>query len=175
VLQARIEDLLRFNAAAFEARRLVRRNTELGELAQRLVDEQKLQWQARQLWIEIEGAPVYVQADPDKLGTALGNLLSNAIRFSPERSTIRIDLSQQGDVARIVVSDAGPGIAAVDQSRVFEPFYRGERQPEDAVKGTGIGLSIVHEYVAAHGGTVRLLPEGPGARFQIELPHAVRD
>jgi two-component system sensor histidine kinase GlrK len=174
-LQARIEDLLRFNAAAFEASRLMRRNTELGELVQRLVDEQRLQWQARQLWIEIDGAPVYVQADPAKLGVAVGNLLSNAIRFSPPGSTIRIDLSQQGDVARIEVADRGPGVAPSDVERVFEPFYRGERQPDGGVKGTGIGLSIVHEYVAAHGGRVRLLPSGPGARFQIELPHAVRD
>jgi two-component system sensor histidine kinase GlrK len=174
-LQARIEDLLRFNAAAFEARRLVRRSTELGELVQRLVDEQRLQWQARQLWIEIDGAPVYVQADPAKLGVALGNLLSNAIRFSPPGATVRIDLAQQGDVALIEVADAGPGVAPADAERVFEPFYRGERQPHDAVKGTGIGLSIVQEYIAAHGGRVRLLPHGPGARFQIELPHAVRD
>lgn len=175
VLQARIEDLLRFNAAAFEARRLDRRTLELGALVQRLVDEQRLQWQARQLRIAIEGAPVWVQADADKLGVALGNLLSNAIRFSPVGATIRVALSQQAGHARIEVADAGPGIAPSDQPRVFEPFYRGERQPDDAVKGTGIGLSIVQEYVAAHGGRVRLLPEGPGARFQIDLPHAVRD
>jgi two-component system sensor histidine kinase GlrK len=175
VLQARIEELLRFNAAAFEARRLVRRNTELGELAQRLVDEQRLQWQARQLRVSVDGGPVFVQADPEKLGAALGNLLSNAIRFSPMGGTIRIALSQLGDQARIEVADQGPGVAPEDRSRVFEPFYRGERQPEGAVRGTGIGLSIVQEYVAAHGGRVNLLPAGPGARFVIELPHAVRD
>jgi two-component system sensor histidine kinase GlrK len=175
VLQSRIEELLRFNAAAFEARRLDRRNTELGALAQRLVEEQRLQWQARQLRVALEGGPVFVQADPEKLGTALGNLLSNAIRFSPVGGTIRIALSQMGGQARIEVADQGPGVAPEDRSRVFEPFYRGERQPEGAVRGTGIGLSIVQEYVAAHGGRVHLLPEGPGARFVIELPHAVRD
>jgi two-component system sensor histidine kinase GlrK len=175
VLQARIEELLRFNAAAFEARRLVRRNTELGELARRLVDEQRLQWQARQLLVEVEGGPVFVQADAEKLGAVLGNLLSNAIRFSPPGGTIRVALSQIGDQARIEVADQGPGVAPEDRSRVFEPFYRGERQPEGAVRGTGIGLSIVQEYVAAHGGRVVLLPDGPGARFVIELPHAVRD
>lgn len=174
-LQSRIEELLRFNAAAFDARHLARRNTELGELVQTLVDEQRLQWQARQLRIEVTGAPVYVQADPAKLGVALGNLLSNAIRFSPVGATIAVAMSQQGGSARIDVADAGPGVAPADRERVFEPFYRGERQPQDAVRGSGIGLSIVQEYVTAHGGRVTLLPEGPGARFRIELPHAVRD
>lgn len=174
-LQRRIEELLRFNAAAFEARQLVRRSIELGALARRLVDEQRLQWQARRLHIAIEGDPVFVQADADKLGTALGNLLSNAIRFSPAAGTIRVALSQSGDRARIEVADHGPGVAAPDRPRVFEPFYRGERQPDDAVPGTGIGLSIVQEYVAAHGGRVSLLDGEPGARFVIELPHAVRD
>jgi two-component system sensor histidine kinase GlrK len=60
-----------------------------------------------------------------------------------------------------------------DRERVFEPFYRGERQPGDAVRGSGIGLSIVQEFVAAHGGDVALLPDGPGARFRIEVPHVV--
>ncbi|MCV4754072.1 ATP-binding protein, partial [Escherichia coli] len=69
-------------------------------------------------------------------------------------------------------TDEGPGVAPADRERVFEPFYRGERQPEGAARGTGVGLSIVQEYVAAHGGRVRLLPEGPGAHFRIELPHA---
>ena len=59
-----------------------------------------------------------------------------------------------------------------DRDRIFEPFFRGERQPEDAVRGTGIGLSIVHEYIGAHGGRVQLLPARNGAHFRIELPHA---
>ncbi len=172
VLQARIEDLLRFNTAAFEARRLVRRRVPLRELVARLVDEQRLQWQARQLRIDVHGDGIEVEADPDKLGTALGNLLSNAIRFSPVGATIAIHLSARDGRACIEIADEGPGVAPGDQARVFEPFYRGVRQPDDAVRGTGIGLSIVHEYVAAHGGQVQLLPEGPGARFRIELPHA---
>lgn len=54
---------------------------------------------------------------------------------------------------------------------MFEPFFRGERQPADAARGTGIGLSIVSEYVAAHGGRIDLLPDGPGACFRIQLPY----
>jgi two-component system sensor histidine kinase GlrK len=79
-------------------------------------------------------------------------------------------VSSTADAAQIDISDAGPGVADGDRDRIFEPFFRGERQPQHSVKGTGIGLSIVQEYIAAHGGRITLLPEGPGARFRIELP-----
>lgn len=171
-LQRQIEDLLRFNAAAFEARRLQRRRTELGGLIQSLIEAQRLQWQARQLLIEIDGGPLEAEVDPDKLGTALGNLLSNAIRFSPSGHGIRFHLSQREGQVLIDITDQGAGVAPADRARVFEPFYRGERQPDDALRGTGIGLSIVQEYIAAHGGQIVLLPSEPGAHFRITLPHA---
>jgi two-component system sensor histidine kinase GlrK len=169
-LQSQIENLLRFNAAVFEARELQRRRVEMGALLQRVIDEQRLQAQARQLRIGVAGGPVWAEVDPDKLATALGNLLSNAIRFSPEGGTIEFELSQHDGVVRIQIADGGPGIAPADRDRVFEPFYRGERQPRDAARGSGIGLSIVREYTAAHGGHIELLPDGPGATFGIHLP-----
>jgi two-component system sensor histidine kinase GlrK len=171
-LQTQIEDLLRFNAAAFEARRLVRRRTELRGLLQHTVDTQRLQWQGRRLQPVVEGDAVELEIDPDKLGLALGNLLSNAIRHSPRGGLIRLRLWQRPGQVLIDVIDQGPGVAAIDRERIFEPFYRGENQPEGALRGTGIGLSIVREYVLAHGGQVLLLPDGPGAHFRIELPHA---
>ena len=174
-LQSQIEDLLRFNAAVFEARQLQRHRIELGALLDRVVDDQRLQAQARQLRVVVAGGPVWAEVDPDKLATALGNLLSNAIRFSPVGGTIEFGLSQHADRVRVQIADAGPGVAAADRDRVFEPFYRGERQPRGAARGSGIGLSIVHEYIAAHGGRIELLPNGPGARFHIELPHVSQD
>jgi two-component system sensor histidine kinase GlrK len=171
LLQSQIEDLLRFNAAVFEAQRLQRRRVELRALIDRVIDEQRLQSQSRQLSVLASGGPVWSEVDPDKLATALGNLLSNAIRFSPVGGTIELALSQDAGLARIEIADAGPGVAPSDRDRVFEPFYRGERQPRDAARGSGIGLSIVQEYVAAHGGRIELLPDGPGARFRIEVPH----
>lgn len=172
LLQSQIEDLLRFNAAAFEARKLVRQRVELIGLLKELVARQRLQWQARQLAVKVEGEALWAEVDPDKLGTALGNLLSNAIRFSPPGATIRLSVTRVPGRACIDIVDQGPGVAAADRARVFEPFYRGERQPSDAVRGTGIGLSIVHEYITAHGGVVELQDDGPGAHFHIELPHA---
>ncbi len=175
ILQGQIEDLLRFNAAAFEARRLVRRKTELVALLRNLVEAQCLQWQARKLIIDVTGGPLWVEVDEDKLGTAVGNLLSNAIRFSPPGGTIHLSVSQIPGRACVDVVDEGPGVAPADRARIFEPFYRGERQPVGGVRGSGIGLSLVHEYVTGHGGHVDLLPDGPGARFHVELPHASQD
>ncbi|MGJ7546546.1 sensor histidine kinase [Variovorax sp. LT1R16] len=172
-LQSQIEALLRFNAAAFEARDLHRESTALLPLIEEQVEAQRLQWQAHGLQVRVEGESLSITVDPAKLGTALANLLSNAIRFSASGGTIQVDVSSTHDTVRIDIADAGPGIAEGDRGRIFEPFYRGERQPEHTVKGTGIGLSIVQEYIAAHGGRITLLPDGPGARFRIELPRSV--
>jgi len=172
VLQGQIEDLLRFNAAAFDARQLVRRSVELTALVKELVARQRLQWMARQLRVVVQGEPLQAEVDADKLCVALGNLLSNAIRFSPMGATIQFSVTRLPGRACIDIVDQGPGVAMADRARVFEPFYRGERQPTDAERGSGIGLSIVHEYITAHGGQVELLDDAPGAHFHIELPHA---
>jgi len=169
-LQGQIEALLRFNAAAFEARELRRERTDLLPLVEEQIEAQRLQWQAYGLRVHAEGESITLAVDRTKLGTAVANLLSNAIRYSARGGVITIMVSGTPTTACIDVNDAGPGIAEGDRDRIFEPFYRGERQPEHAVKGTGIGLSIVQEYIAAHGGRIALLPEGPGARFRIELP-----
>jgi two-component system sensor histidine kinase GlrK len=171
-LQAQIEALLRFNAAAFEAQHLQRRRTDLLALLHEQVQAQRLQWQAHQLSVEVEGTPVALPVDCEKLGAAIANLLSNAIRFSPRGGKVLLQLSAPPDGVHIDIRDEGPGVAQADRDRVFEPFYRGERQPQDAVRGTGIGLSIVQEYVAAHGGRVGLLSDSGGGHFRIELPHA---
>lgn len=201
-LQRRIEDLLQFNATAFAAQRLVRKPTEMGALVAGLVQEQQLQWRARSLQVQVfcrpegapEGAPLVADVDAALLGSAIANLLSNAIRYSPPGACITITLQQSGDGLFIDVADQGPGVPAAEQERIFEPFFRGQQQPADGLPGTGIGLSIVAEAAAAHGGRVRLLgsdttgpgapavspispmsPLSPGAHFRIELPHALAD
>jgi two-component system sensor histidine kinase GlrK len=175
VLQGQIEDLLRFNTAAFEARQLHRQNVDLLQLIEDQVDAQRLQWRARELSVTVIGEPLKMEVDPEKIGTALANLLSNAIRYSPLRGLIRLELIRLPGLARIDIHDQGIGVALADRERIFEPFYRGERQPADVVRGSGIGLSIVHEYIAAHGGRIALLPDQPGAHFRIELPHVFKN
>lgn len=172
VLQSQIEALLRFNAAAFEARQLKRERTDLRALLEEQVEAQRLHWQSHGLAVRVEGEAVHLPVDREKMASAIGNLLLNAIRFSPHGGTIRLVLLSLPGRVSVDIVDQGPGVAPADRDRVFEPFYRGERQPEGTVRGTGIGLSIVHEYIVAHGGRIELL-EGPGgAHFRIELPHA---
>ena len=149
-----------------------RQSIDLLQLLEEQVYAQRLQWRARDLTVSVAGESLVMEIDPEKIGTAVANLLSNAIRYSPHKGMIRLELSQHKGFARIDIHDQGVGVAQADRDRVFEPFYRGERQPADVVRGSGIGLSIVHEYIAAHGGSIALMPDQPGAHFRIELPHA---
>jgi two-component system sensor histidine kinase GlrK len=172
MLQHQIEALLRFNAAAFEARQLKREQTDLLGLLEDQIDAQRLHWQAHGLQVRAEGRAVNLLIDREKIASALGNLLSNAIRFSPHGGLIRLVLLELPGCVHLDIIDQGPGVAEADRERIFEPFYRGERQPLGTLRGTGIGLSIVHEYIVAHGGRIGLLRQREGAHFRIELPHA---
>jgi len=120
--------------------------------------------------------PLSFRADRAKLRLVLDNLLSNAVKFTPDGGTITVrgHRDADGDVV-IEVADDGPGIAAADRERVFDAFYQGSIQHGGLVRGTGIGLSVVQEFVQAHGGTVELVAgEFPGAHFRVRLPPAPR-
>lgn len=172
LLQGRIEDLLGFNAAVFDARRLRRIRIDLPELLARVADGQRLQAQSREVQIELESGAALVEADADKLAVAIGNLLANAISFSPPGSVVTLRTRRVGNLVHIDCIDQGPGVDADDARRIFDPFFQGRRQSTTPRGGSGVGLSIVREYVQAHGGRVTLLSTDRGAHFRIELPMA---
>ncbi len=110
-----------------------------------------------------------VFVDERLVNRILINLLSNAIKYSPEGSEIGVKLHKVGDEAVIQVSDHGIGIAAEDQKRLFEPFFRA--QNARLVSGSGLGLSIVHDCVMLHRGTITVESElNQGATFTVRLP-----
>lgn len=170
-LQSQIEALLRYNAATFDAQHVQRQRVDMNNLLTLAIDSQRLQWQAAQLTVIAEGRASPITADADKMAIVLGNLLSNAVRFSPAGGLISFRLGELNDKLLLDCVDQGPGVAPEDAARIFEPFYQGQRQPPGARRGNGIGLSIVHEYVAAHGGVLKLLPSERGAHFHLELPY----
>lgn len=170
-LQRQIEDLLNYHATVFDAGRLQRRRVALRGLLDECVEAQRLQLQARGLRVTVDGGRQPALLDPDKLRVALGNLLSNAIAFSPDGGEIRLSARIADGVLMIDCVDAGPGVAPEDAERIFEPFVQGSRRPATAAAGSGVGLSIVRELVAAQGGRIYLVPEARGAHFRMELPH----
>ena len=108
------------------------------------------------------GEDLVALADTEQLSRALGNLVHNAIKFTPEGGNIRLAAHRkEGDIV-IAVTDNGPGIAAADQPRVFERFFRGDRA-RLRQSGTGLGLAIAKHVVEAHGGRIWVESEGiPG-------------
>jgi two-component system, OmpR family, sensor histidine kinase SenX3 len=112
-----------------------------------------------------------VLGDQPLLVTALANLVSNAIAYSPNGSPVSISRRRRGDYIEIAVTDRGIGIAAADQERVFERFFRVDKARSRATGGTGLGLAIVKHVAANHNGTIRLWSQpGTGSTFTLSIP-----
>ena len=139
-------------------------NTVVGDVAQ--TAEAKRQ----QITTSVDRAGFRITADPAKLHDVLRNLVENAVHYSPESATIRLEAVHENGAVRITVSDSGPGIPPDDLSRVFERFYRVDKS-RSRPGGTGLGLAIVKHLVELHGGqaSAENRPEG-GARFVVTLP-----
>ncbi|HQL49363.1 MAG TPA: HAMP domain-containing sensor histidine kinase, partial [Holophaga sp.] len=109
------------------------------------------------------------QADPLRLHQLLGNLLSNALKFSPEGGTVVLSVEREGPWLRWRVRDEGPGIAPTEQARIFERFYRSPSAR--GVPGTGLGLAIVKHLAGLMNGEVAVSSElGRGSTFTLSLP-----
>lgn len=114
---------------------------------------------------------LYVRGDAQVLGEAVGNLIANAIAYSPKGSNVGVGVRAIEDVVEIAVTDRGIGISEADQERVFERFYRADQARSRRTGGTGLGLAIVKHAVQRHGGEVRLWSRpGRGSTFTIRLP-----
>ncbi|HNM10526.1 MAG TPA: ATP-binding protein [Mycobacterium sp.] len=112
-----------------------------------------------------------VMGDQTLLVTALANLISNAIAYSPNASKVSISRCRRGDNIEIAVTDRGIGIARADQERVFERFFRVDKARSRATGGTGLGLAIVKHVAANHNGSIRLWSQpGTGSTFTLSIP-----
>ncbi|MBU9766771.1 sensor histidine kinase [Mycobacterium sp. TNTM28] len=112
-----------------------------------------------------------VLGDATLLVTAIANLVSNAIAYSPNGSGISISRRRRGGSVEIAVTDRGIGIAKADQERVFERFFRVDKARSRATGGTGLGLAIVKHVAANHNGTIRLWSQpGTGSTFTLSIP-----
>ena len=168
-----VENLLHFSRSERQATRLSPAAAPLAPLVREAVEAFAPLAAARGVTFRTElrdglVAPV----DAEALRQMLVNLLDNAVKYGPAEQTITVGLDSDDGKARIRVEDQGPGVPAADRERIWDRFWRLERDRGSAVAGTGIGLSVVRELVALHGG--RAWAEegrgGTGARFVLELP-----
>jgi len=118
--------------------------------------------------------PLWLDADPTRLAQMVGNLLSNALKFTPPGGEVRVGLGKRGDRCEIGVRDTGAGIAPADLERIFDPFVQAERTREQRHGGLGIGLALVRDLARQHGGEIRAASDGAGrgAEFVLSLPLA---
>ena len=168
-----VENLLDVGRMDAGAREFTLQPVPAQELVQRVVAEFQAEVRNRGYRVDLEwhGDEAMVHADAAALERALWNLLDNALKYSPRCKTIWV----RGDVedGRLVISvrDQGIGIPREEQRKVFEKFVRGAAATASAVKGTGLGLTLVQQIVQVHGGQVRLESRpGDGSTFSIVLP-----
>ena len=121
---------------------------------------------------QVEGEPVIVRGDPALLRRLLRNLLDNAQRYAGGATRIDVRASSESE-ARILVEDAGAGIAESEREKIFEPFYRSEKSAHAAARGFGLGLALVRQIARAHGGEVTYKPlsqpHGASSQFEVTL------
>ena len=103
------------------------------------------------------------------------NLLDNAVKYGPGTQTICIEVTQRPGWIRLIVADEGPGIPPDDRERIWSGYYRLDRERKSAIAGTGIGLAVVRELAALHGGRTWVESNnGSGARFIVAFPAATQ-
>jgi signal transduction histidine kinase len=118
----------------------------------------------------VEDVPTVV-GDRARLSQVLDNLVSNALKFTPAGGRVSVSLARVDDALRVEVGDTGIGIAADEQSHLFERFFRSSTATENAIPGTGLGLTITKTIVDRHGGTIAVdSAENEGTTVRVELP-----
>lgn len=109
--------------------------------------------------------------DKNKIGQIMDNLVSNAIKFSPEGSVVSVSAFERNEIAVISVKDEGPGINQEDHNRIFQEFEKTSNRPTGGETSTGLGLSIVKKIIDAHGGSISIKSgQGLGTEFIVKLP-----
>jgi two-component system sensor histidine kinase GlrK len=170
-LQRLIDSMLSMQQANHAREKMETSEVRLDTLVKQTLATHGLAMRGRNLRVASTLEPLTVEGGGEALATLAGNLISNAVKFSPEGGLLEISLVRQGRKAVLDVIDEGPGISAEDRERIFEPFFRGNSS--NGVAGVGLGLAIAHEFALAHQGTLEVIAREGGAHLRLQLPLAV--
>ena len=168
-----IKDLL--DLSKIEAGRLVqyKEPLSLSEVIQQVIDLMRAEAEAKRIDLQFSAPPDIpaITADRNAMEGVFANLVSNAIKYTPEGGKVSISLFEEGSCVKTTVSDTGVGIAKEDIPKIFDRFYRVKTARTRQIVGTGLGLSIVKSIVDAHFGSISVESElGSGTTFSILLP-----
>ncbi|GIX31889.1 MAG: two-component sensor histidine kinase [Porticoccaceae bacterium] len=173
------KDLDRLDALIGELLTLARMDTvtyprerlELDELLAEIVEASSLEAEQRGCRILLDAPPLCLEGSPELLRRAVENVLRNAVRHTAPGSAVEVRARREGEEVVIAVDDCGPGLAAADRERIFEPFVRLDPARGHRDGGHGLGLAIARKAAELHGGTIAALPApGGGLRVEIRLP-----
>ena len=170
-----IKDLINYSEVDDKRSQLYYDHVNLAELAEKLVESIEPIANARGHTLRfVAYEPVdWVYIDRRRMNQVLMSLLNNAINYSPNDSTIEVDVTNAVDGVAISVTDNGPGIEPHEQEFVWQPFYRSDNEWTRAQSGSGLGLSLVKKIVDMHGGSVRLSSTpGEGTTVRVVLPRS---
>jgi signal transduction histidine kinase len=168
-----IDNVLDFSRIEGGRRRYERVPTAVEPIVRDVVDAFAYPLTRQGFKVEVSVAPDLpeVPLDADAVGQALANLVDNAIKYSADRKTVRVDAAVNDGELVLAVADEGIGIPRAEQERIFEKFYRVGRSETQGRRGSGVGLALVRHVAEAHGGRV-IVESGPGegSRFTIRIP-----
>ncbi len=167
-----IEDLIRYSQMQQVEENLRPQVINMALLVQEVIEEYTDRLKINNIQIKSRLDPVEILGFPEFLRTMVDNLISNAVKYSPPGSQIRIYLYRKGGGLHFEVCDQGPGIPPEERKRVFDALFLGRVGRRLGIEGTGLGLAIVNESVMMHRGKVEVLdsPFGKGAFFRVTLP-----
>ena len=150
-------------------------DTHLADIAAEAVREMRPEAGRKDIELTIAAAvDPYLPVDPTRMAQLLGNLISNAVKFTPVGGKVEVTLAVEGNEAVLSVSDTGIGVPAADQEQIFERFFRAEAATQRVIPGSGLGLTISKAIVDAHRGTITVRSdEGHGSTFTVRLPLAL--
>jgi CheY-like chemotaxis protein len=167
-----VDDLLDVARISRGKIELQRARLDFTQLVRQTVDDFRSVLEGHQVTVDLPGASIWIDGDATRLAQAVGNLLANAAKFTPEGGRIGIKLVKAGESAVLDVADTGVGIDAATRERLFEPFAQADRSLGRNRGGLGLGLALVKRLVELHGGRVDAESEGPGkgSHFSIAMP-----
>lgn len=167
------KDILRLSNLQHGQYQLVHTTFSIDEQIRKVLITQEPQWSMKNVNISLDMEPLFIEGDKNLLQQVWVNLISNAIKFTPEYGEIFVCVKKANkDKVAVFIQDSGPGIPEDEQKLIFTPFYKIDQGRDATVKGNGLGLTIVQQIVALHHSTIQIVSkDGNGTTIIVTLPN----